>query len=56
MRRRHAASIGAAGVLGLAALAVATVRNEYYFFAAYVVFNSWCSRPHGTSSAAAAAT
>ncbi len=29
--------IGAAGVLGLAALAVATVRNEYYFFAAYVV-------------------
>ena len=28
---------GAAGVLGLAALAVATVRNEYYFFAAYVV-------------------
>jgi branched-chain amino acid transport system permease protein len=28
---------GAATVLGLAALAVATVRNEYYFFAAYVV-------------------
>ncbi len=28
---------GAAAVLGLAALAVATVRNEYYFFAAYVV-------------------
>ena len=28
---------GAAVVLGLAALAVATVRNEYYFFAAYVV-------------------
>src|SRR5687767_3035065 len=28
---------GAAGVLGLAVLAVATVRNEYYFFAAYVV-------------------
>ena len=29
--------VGAAVVLGLAALAVATVRNEYYFFAAYVV-------------------
>jgi len=29
--------IGAAAVLGLAALAVATVKNEYYFFAAYVV-------------------
>jgi len=28
---------GAAGALALAALAVATVRNEYYFFAAYVV-------------------
>jgi len=28
---------GAAAALGLAALAVATVRNEYYFFAAYVV-------------------
>jgi branched-chain amino acid transport system permease protein len=28
---------GAAAVLGLAVLAVATVRNEYYFFAAYVV-------------------
>lgn len=28
---------GAAAVLGLAALAVDTVRNEYYFFAAYVV-------------------
>jgi len=29
--------VGAAVVLGLAALAVATIRNEYYFFAAYVV-------------------
>ena len=29
--------IGAAAVLGLTALAVATVRNEYYFFAAYIV-------------------
>ncbi len=29
--------VGAAAVLGLAALAVVTVRNEYYFFAAYVV-------------------
>jgi len=29
--------VGAAVVLGLAALAAATVRNEYYFFAAYVV-------------------
>jgi branched-chain amino acid transport system permease protein len=29
--------IGAAAVLGTAALAVATVKNEYYFFAAYVV-------------------
>jgi len=28
---------GAAGALALAALAVATARNEYYFFAAYVV-------------------
>ena len=29
--------IGAAAVLGLAALAVATVKNEYFFFAAYTV-------------------
>jgi len=29
--------IGAAAVLGLTALAVATVKNEYYFFAAYIV-------------------
>jgi branched-chain amino acid transport system permease protein len=29
--------IGAAAVLGVAALAVATVKNEYYFFAAYIV-------------------
>jgi branched-chain amino acid transport system permease protein len=29
--------IGAAVVLGLTALAVATVKNEYYFFAAYIV-------------------
>lgn len=29
--------IGAAAALGLAVLAAATVRNEYYFFAAYVV-------------------
>ena len=29
--------IGAGAVLGLAALAVATVKNEYYFFAAYIV-------------------
>jgi branched-chain amino acid transport system permease protein len=28
---------GAAAVLGLTALAVATVKNEYYFFAAYIV-------------------
>jgi len=29
--------IGAAAVLGLTVLAVATVKNEYYFFAAYIV-------------------
>ena len=29
--------IGAAAVLGLAALAAATIKNEYFFFAAYVV-------------------
>jgi branched-chain amino acid transport system permease protein len=29
--------IGAAATLGLAAVAVATVKNEYYFFAAYIV-------------------
>jgi len=35
--QRYGFWVGAAVVLGLAALAVATVRNEYYFFAAYVV-------------------
>ena len=29
--------IGVSAVLGLTALAVATVKNEYYFFAAYIV-------------------
>ncbi len=33
----HSFWIGAAAVLGLTALAVATVKNEYYFFAAYIV-------------------
>ena len=35
--QRYGFWVGAAVVLGLAALAAATVRNEYYFFAAYVV-------------------
>ena len=35
--QRYGFWVGAAVVLGLAALAVATIRNEYYFFAAYVV-------------------
>jgi branched-chain amino acid transport system permease protein len=35
--RSYSFWIGAAVALGLAALAVATVKNEYYFFAAYVV-------------------
>ena len=35
--RGYAFWIGAAAVLGLTALAVATVKNEYYFFAAYIV-------------------
>ena len=36
-KRGYGFWIGAAAVLGCAAIAVATVRNEYYFFAAYVV-------------------
>jgi len=35
--QRYGFWVGAAVVLGLAALAAATVRNAYYFFAAYVV-------------------
>jgi len=35
--QRYGFWVGAAAVLGLAALAAATIRNEYYFFAAYVV-------------------
>ena len=35
--QRYGFWVGATVVLGLAALAAATVRNEYYFFAAYVV-------------------
>jgi len=35
--QRYGFWVGAAVVLGLAALAAATIRNEYYFFAAYVV-------------------
>jgi branched-chain amino acid transport system permease protein len=35
--RGYAFWVGAAAALGLAALAAATVKNEYYFFAAYIV-------------------